>query len=248
VVVAPPFKINEREKHVRSNLDTVTLRVDMSRTDKLKFLVNNGADIAVVRDSSFKPGFDFKSDNVIEIKGISKGVMKSNGTINLKLFTDTHKTTHDFYVIGDSFLLQYDGILGRDFWESKNAVISYCNREILMEDVVLKFDPKHSGAENKILNITMKARSENYVKLLTTCKGQGLISRREIIPGIYMAESLTREMEGACITSIVNTLEEDVTIDGTLVELEEIEEPIQSEAMIFVTTLVEDEIEDTFRQ
>jgi hypothetical protein len=125
--------------------------------------------------------------------------------------------------------------------ERKEAVISYFNREILMEDVVIKFDPKDSGMKDKILNVTLKARSENYVKLPTTCKGQGLISKREIIPGIYMAESLTREIEGACITSIVNTLEEDVTIDAPIVELEEIEEHIQSEAMIFATTLVEDE-------
>jgi hypothetical protein len=87
----------------------------------------------------------------------------------------------------------------------------------------------------------LKARSENFVKLPTTCKGQGLISRREIIPGIYMAASLTREIEGACKTSIVNTLDKDTTIDAPLVELEEIEEPIRSEAMIFATTLVEDE-------
>jgi hypothetical protein len=62
-----------------------------------------------------KPGCDSKTENVIEVKGISKGVMKTKGTINLKLFTDTHETTHDFHVIGDSFQLQYDGILGRDF-------------------------------------------------------------------------------------------------------------------------------------
>jgi hypothetical protein len=110
------------------------------------------------------------------------------------------------------------------------------------EDVIIKFDPKNSGARDKILNVTLKTRSENYVKLPTTCKGQGLISRREIIRGIYMAESLTREIEGVCITNIVNTLEEDVTIDTPLVELEEIEEPVQSEVLIFVTTLVEDEI------
>jgi hypothetical protein len=102
-----------------------------------------------------------------------------------------------------------------------------------MDDVVLKFDPKDSGSKNRILNVTLKARSEDYVKLPTTCKEHGLISRREIIPGIYMPESLSREIECACITSIVNTLEEDVTIDAPFVELEEIEEPIQSEAMIF---------------
>ena len=155
----PPFKINECEKHARSNLDTVTLTVDLSRTDKLKFLVDTGADISVVRDSSLKPGCDFKHDNVIEIKGISKGVMKTKGTVNLKLFTDTHETTHEFHVFGDNFQLQYDGILGRDFWESKNAVISYCNREILMEDVVLKFNPKDGEKE---LKATMVDVSEVY--------------------------------------------------------------------------------------
>jgi hypothetical protein len=36
-------------------------------------------------------------------------------------------------------------------------------------------------------------------------------------------------------------LEEDVTIDAPLVELQEREEPIQSEAMILATTLVENE-------
>jgi hypothetical protein len=79
------------------------------------------------------------------------------------------------------------------------------------------------------------------VKLPTACKRQGLISRKEILPGIYMAESITRVIEATCITSIVNILEEDVTMDAPLVELEEIEEPLQGEAMVFATTLVEDE-------
>jgi hypothetical protein len=152
-----------------------------------------------------KLGCDLKPDNVIEIKRISKGVMKIKGTINLKLFTDTQETTHDFHVISESFYLQYDGVLGRDFWERKKAVISYCDGEILMQYVVIKFDPKDSGARENISNITLKTRSENYMKLPTTCKGQDLISRREIIPGICMGESLTGEIGGAFITSIVNT-------------------------------------------
>jgi hypothetical protein len=109
---------------------------------------------------------------------------------------------HDFHVIGNGFETQYDGILERDFWKRKEAVISYCNREIMMEDVVIKFDPKDSNAKDKILRVTLKARSENIVKLPTTCIREGLISRKENVPGIYMAESLTREIGGACITNI----------------------------------------------
>jgi hypothetical protein len=79
------------------------------------------------------------------------------------------------------------------------------------------------------------------MKLPTTCKGEGLISRKEILPGIYIADTITRVIEGACKTSIVNMLE-DVTTEEPLVELEEIEEPLQTEAMVFATTLGEDRI------
>jgi hypothetical protein len=77
----------------------------VTKTDTLKFLVDTGTDISVVRDSRLKPGCDPKPENIVEIKGISKGVMKTKGRVNLKLFTDTHETTHDFHVlvIGDSF-------------------------------------------------------------------------------------------------------------------------------------------------
>jgi hypothetical protein len=39
---------------------------------------------------------------------------------------------------------------------------------------------------------------------------------------VYLAESLTREFDGYCVTSIVNTLVEDVIIDPPHVELEEV--------------------------
>jgi predicted amino acid-binding ACT domain protein len=35
----------------------------------------------------------------INIKGISDTIMKTEGTITLKLFTDTHETTQTFHVV-----------------------------------------------------------------------------------------------------------------------------------------------------
>jgi hypothetical protein len=49
-----------------------------------------------MRDFSLKPGCDFKSDNVVEIKGIASGVVKSKGT--------AHEATHDFHVKGIIFI------------------------------------------------------------------------------------------------------------------------------------------------
>jgi len=70
----------------------------------------------------------------------------------------------------------------------------------------------------------LKTRTESITRLPTKSKGHGIISKREIIPGVYLAESLTREVNGYCITSIVNTLGEDVIIDPPHVELVEVED------------------------
>jgi hypothetical protein len=57
---------------------------------------------------------------------------------------------------------------------------------------------------------------------------------------VYLAESLTKEVNGCCVTSIVNTLDEDVTIDPPQVELEEVETDDDETVIIFATLVVED--------
>jgi len=71
--------------------------------------------------------------------------------------------------------------------------------------------------------LKLEARTENIVLLPTHSSGQGLIFKQELIPGVYLAESLTVERDGHCITSIVNTLSEEVTLDTPLVTLENYE-------------------------
>jgi hypothetical protein len=79
------------------------------------------------------------------------------GTVNLRLHADAHETTHDFHVIGNSLRLLYDGFSGRDFWEQNKAAISYCNREILMVDIINKFDPKDRDVKKKIYNFSIES-------------------------------------------------------------------------------------------
>ena len=220
-------------------LDTVTIRTNSSRTGKLKFLVDTGAEISVVKDSSLNPGIMYESKEGISIKGISDSFLKTKGTARLKLFTETHETTHIFHVMGSSFSCHYDGILGQDFWKIYRATINYCDRTITMNDVTMNFDSETDKTKDKIHKLTLKPRTESIVSLPTKSEGLGIIPRREIVPGVYMAESLTEEINGYCVTSIVNTLEKEITIDPPLVELEEIEKESDDAALIFSSSEVE---------
>ena len=60
----------------------------------------------------------------MDIKGISKAVMRTEGTVELKLFTETHETTHTFHVLGEDSEMHCDAILGKDFFGRKGQ----CNQ------------------------------------------------------------------------------------------------------------------------
>jgi len=53
-------------------LDTVTVRVGLSRTEKLRFLIDTGAEILVVRGTRLRPGFNYEPT-----KGINTGLFIS---------------------------------------------------------------------------------------------------------------------------------------------------------------------------
>jgi hypothetical protein len=54
----------------------------------------------------------------------------------------------------------------------------------------------------------LEGRTENLVELPTSSIGQGLIPEMELLPEVYLAELLSKEINGTCITSIKNILEE----------------------------------------
>jgi hypothetical protein len=116
-----PFKIHDRKNHIRSKIDTIQLSVDLGKENTLTFLLNTGADLSVVKRSSLQPGIKFLLKRGINLKGIFNTIMKTEGTIMLKLFTDTRKTTHTFHVVNE-FVIKYDGILDRDFLKINKAL------------------------------------------------------------------------------------------------------------------------------
>jgi len=99
----------------------ISLNIDSRDTRKLKFLIDTGAEISIIRSSSLTPGVSYQLHEGVDIKGISNTVMRTEGTIDLKLFTDTHETMHTFHVLGEDSEMHYDAILGKDFWKREKV-------------------------------------------------------------------------------------------------------------------------------
>ena len=71
-------------------------------------------------------------------------------------------------------------------------------------EIVVKFDPKSCINKTETCRLTLRARTENIVRVPTNYKGLGLLVKNEILPGVYLASALTRGENGLCVTSIIN--------------------------------------------
>ena len=120
------------------------------------------------------------------MKGISNALIRTEGTVTLKLLTPTHETTSSFHIMGDSFDCQYDGILGQDLWKNKRPTINYCDRKITMGEVTINFDETNRTVR-ETYKLTLKNRTENIFQLPTKSKGRNNIQKRNNTWGIFLA-------------------------------------------------------------
>jgi len=150
--------------------------------------------------------------------------MRTEGTVELKLFTQTHEKMHAFHVVGKDFEMHYDAILGKDFLEERESVINYCSLQIVMNEIIVNFDPKPRAIKTGPCRRTLRSRTENVVSVPTNSKGLGLLPKNELVPGLFITSSLTRALNGFCVTSVLNTMETDRTVELSCVVLEGLEE------------------------
>ena len=84
-------------------------------------MIDTGAEISIIKGPSINSEVKYQLHKGIDIKGIGNFVLKTAGTVELKLLTATHETSHLFNVLEEPSALQCDGILGKDFLEEKRA-------------------------------------------------------------------------------------------------------------------------------
>jgi len=96
-------------------------------------------------------------------------------------------------------------------------------RQIVSNDeIVVNFDVKPCVNKTEPCRLTLRARTENIVRVLTNYKGLGLLDKNEMSGCIVSA--LTGGENGVCATSIINATERDQTVELPCIDLESLEE------------------------
>jgi hypothetical protein len=101
------------------------LQVDKGEKEKLKFIVDTGAQLSLCKFASIKVGSVYDPKRVTRVRGISSCIERTLGEIEMSLSTGNYETTHISHVVCDGIRLPCDGILSQDFFTSKKAKIEF---------------------------------------------------------------------------------------------------------------------------
>ena len=59
-------------------------------------MIDTGAEISLIKEASLNSEASYKLRESAKIKGIGNAVLKTDGIVKLKLFTEKHETVHKF--------------------------------------------------------------------------------------------------------------------------------------------------------
>jgi hypothetical protein len=111
---------------ISSNSDEyVELAVKESKTGKIRFLLDAGADISPVKSSVLARGTEIDPNRKVKIESVNGSIVETHGTLVLHILGEGVVSPFKFYLVNKEVDLAYDGILGRDFFRHTNATICY---------------------------------------------------------------------------------------------------------------------------
>ena len=98
-------------------------------------------------------------------------------------------------------------------------------------------------------NVKLTPRSETIVKLPVregTTFSEGLVEKRELLPGVYLARSLVKVEKGHVLTSVLNTTDRGTEMQKPTVEVLELANPDLAQGS--PTRLPRDRYEEVLRK
>lgn len=177
----------------------------------LKFLVDSGAAISIIKENFLKHNVEINQNNRCNIVGISNNKSESFGTVKAEINLINISNKHVFHVVPQDFSIPCDGILGLDFFQKyKCEIVCHGNPKLLIKinSHTTSIPLFYSSGVN---SITIPPRCEVIRKIeLPSTDEELLILNQEIYSGIFVSSSIVSKIRP--YVKILNINEEEVQI------------------------------------
>lgn len=193
--------------------DYVSIKCDVSAYP-LTFLCDSQADISVIKISAVEYQLRINGDERINIKGVTKDIIESIGTVQLELRFESTRIKFKFHVVPDEFNVPSNGIIGRDFNKFFNCKLYYADMTFTVRfpDIDIILNITSEPAENRV---ALPARCETFriFRIQNFC-GLMVIPAHEISSGIFIPNTIAHNQNP--VIRVLNTNEDIKVIENEL--------------------------------
>lgn len=196
----------------QSSPDTQLFARFRSQTKKIfKLLVDTGAGVSTLNETSLESEDQLKKSDGITIKGLGARI-RTLGTVRKTFIVGNCTMTHDFQVLPKTTEVPGMGILGMDAMIPSSAKIDLQRFELVMEwneqkvAVPLEDRLRHSFA------LEIPARSQLYAKIPLDTTGTVCVEGQSVAEGVVMAHGVANVTKGEVGVMFINITEKPVVI------------------------------------
>jgi len=211
-------------------------------------LVEGGADISLVKSEKLLSTAEFEPRDQVHVKSIEGSVTETHASLETLVQEGDMNIPYRLQLVSKQVDLKGDGILGCEFLAAMRACICYRERVLIFSYkgvlvcrklVSLPGVEQGTPRDRRVNKLTLPARTKLIVQVPVDAGPrvqEGIVERAELMPGVYMDESLVMIAKGCVITSIIKTNEEDAELFYPVVKLEELGDSDTSAAAIMGVT------------
>lgn len=113
------------EKQLSTNRPIVYIAVSEQKKRSLRFLLDPGAEVSVVKIGAMDLDIKANPVDVISLQGVTNEKCASVGSVQLNLKLDFFSVKHKTFLVTNSFPKPCDGLLGSDFFSEFSSELSF---------------------------------------------------------------------------------------------------------------------------
>jgi len=99
----------------------VKLKVNISEEDMLLFLIDTGADVSLLKGDKVIGSTEYDPEGKVKVKGVDGSPIETHGVLEAKIELHDSSIAHSFQLVNRQVDIPCDGILGRDFFATRES-------------------------------------------------------------------------------------------------------------------------------
>lgn len=191
-----------------SNGIYVHLKLDYDQ--HIRFLLDTGASICVVKNSSVNTNIPIYKNKSTKILGIS-GDLQTIGTCNIQIHLENFIVPYEFHVVPDNFPIPVEGIIGANFLLEFNAILDL-EKFLLTTKKGSNIIHLPICSHENINTISIAPRCEATYWLNTKHTEARVFYPQQLCENVFMAGSLSTAINGKIPIRILNARDTTVTL------------------------------------